>query len=113
VQLLDPDKITEPVEPAWTAPEPHHGVAVPLDDGRRPGRRSSAGRDQRRLPGSARRGHRRQRHHRRRLHRRRPALEGREVRQDRQPGRIWPDRQSGRLRAVRCGARRLQDRPRG
>lgn len=34
VQVLDPTKITDgPAEPTWTAPTPHHGVAVPLDDG--------------------------------------------------------------------------------
>ncbi|GAB3763091.1 zinc metallochaperone AztD [Microlunatus parietis] len=34
VQVLDPAKITTPPgEPTWTAPAPHHGVAVPLPDG--------------------------------------------------------------------------------
>lgn len=34
VQVLDPAKInTAPGEPTWTAPSPHHGVAVPLPDG--------------------------------------------------------------------------------
>jgi hypothetical protein len=34
VQVIDPKKITAgPAEPTWTAPDPHHGVAVPLEDG--------------------------------------------------------------------------------
>lgn len=34
VQVMDPKKITAgPGEPTWTAPDPHHGVAVPLEDG--------------------------------------------------------------------------------
>lgn len=35
VQVLDPAKINNPPgEPTWTAPDPHHGVAVPLEGDR-------------------------------------------------------------------------------
>lgn len=35
VQVLDQDHVADPPPPAptWTAPDPHHGVAVPLGDG--------------------------------------------------------------------------------
>ncbi|TDT34040.1 zinc metallochaperone AztD [Naumannella halotolerans] len=34
VQVLDPHDVMEPpAAPVWTAPQPHHGVAVPLADG--------------------------------------------------------------------------------
>ncbi|WP_233494023.1 zinc metallochaperone AztD [Desertihabitans brevis] len=34
VALLDPEEVAAgPAEPTWTAPSPHHGVAVPLEDG--------------------------------------------------------------------------------
>jgi hypothetical protein len=37
VQVVDPQQIADPrnavAGPTWTAPDPHHGVAVPLEDG--------------------------------------------------------------------------------